>query len=258
MTLDSCPDITEVCPELFVTYYSVQDSDSCDGTFEILSTEYGGGPNIYYSQKTSGSIYLYFSVSDFRWICSSSLEETSAISGQCLTNLSDSEYIEAYSLEPGWDDFTFIKQWNDMPWSSGGKNNTVYINCASGSPTESPTPSPTIDYSVSSEDTELLREELKTAFDDSGSQKPLLSATVRLVFNDCIGPREHANQRTTFDNTKTWEYDTVCDGCIDIDDAFHSGLYEDAILELESIYTDSENEWHQKVWYSSVHSALSH
>merc|ERR1719361_1635803 len=55
VTLDSCPDITDTCSELFVTYWSVQDSDSCDGTYEAHSQH----ENVYTRSTTSGSMFLY-------------------------------------------------------------------------------------------------------------------------------------------------------------------------------------------------------
>merc|ERR1719511_79334 len=54
--------------------------------------------------------------------------------------------------------------------------------------------------------------------DDGPEFKPLIGSILRLVFHDCSGPHNPGSTSDTNNNDKR-----LCDGCIDLDKADHSG-----------------------------------
>ena len=66
--------------------------------------------------------------------------------------------------------------------------------------------------------------------DDDASQKPLIGSILRLVFHDCAGPYNSGIDLTTLDNAIR-----LCDGCIDLENADHSGLQQLAQEPIEPI-----------------------
>eukprot|EP01084_Bolivina_argentea_P181044 312725_1 len=116
-------------------------------------------------------------------------------------------------------------------------------------PTPTPTKTPIIDYQISGNDLKDFKTEIENEFDNSGNNLPLLASSVRLVFNDCVGPKEWIDDEEiamySISNKKPFEYNTICDGCINyINDNFHNGLYKLAVEKLEYIY---ENSWNKKM-----------
>ena len=70
----------------------------------------------------------------------------------------------------------------------------------------------------------------------------LLANSIRLLFSDCIGPIEDNNDPSiVYDETPTYVYNTICDGCINLRDSFHDGLYDLVIEPLDVIFLDGVN-----------------
>mmetsp|Transcript_55931 Transcript_55931/g.93159 ORF Transcript_55931/g.93159 Transcript_55931/m.93159 type:complete len:384 (+) Transcript_55931:52-1203(+) len=82
----------------------------------------------------------------------------------------------------------------------------------------------------------VLRNELQSEFD---SDRDLIASVVRLIFHDCAGQRE--------DVLTPIARNSVCDGCIELDDKHNTGIEELAIDPLEDIYNDSPNQWQSRM-----------
>eukprot|EP01084_Bolivina_argentea_P041708 76980_1 len=87
---------------------------------------------------------------------------------------------------------------------------------------------------VTIDDINKLRDELRVKFDESGTpSRPLLAATVRLIFHDCSGP-----------NNEDHSVISSCNGCIDVIHPSNAGLEQSAIIPLNAIYN---NNWSNKM-----------
>ena len=93
-----------------------------------------------------------------------------------------------------------------------------------------------------------LRTQLETAFEQTRN-RALIASVTRLIFHDCAGQQEGNPNGGS-----------ICDGCIDLNNAAHSGLESLAIDPLESIYSNS---WAQRglsrsgwIFHSTIHSKL--
>ena len=229
--------------------------NECRGNFKRYTKGDSDNPlynDVFFRREYSGFTYLFFNPSDFRWICSTSTEDIE-IGGQCRWNgdyptFNDSKTIIDYQPTPLWYKFPEPYTHSDYDWTFS-PNKTLLLQCLTSQPTLSPTPSPTINYSMTTDLLNIFRTEIKKAFDESGTNKPLLAASVRLTHNDCIGPKEYNNADTSiYDDTPTFVYNTICDGCIDdLRDDFHDGLYDTAIEDLTEIFIGSDKAWDEKM-----------
>ena len=104
-------------------------------------------------------------------------------------------------------------------------------------------------YNMQKCDIPILRNELRNAFMDSTNEfndpEPLIGTTVRLVFQDCGGP-----------DTDLTPNEYTCNGCIDINNEFHNGLYQGAIILLDDVYYgEYGTNWSRKMSRSDMWAA---
>ena len=148
------------------------ETDDCTGPFsrytgeDMVNQLYD---NVFYARRIIGATYLFFSPTDFRWICSNTIQDL-LNGGQCRGDF-NSETIINYQIDPQWTKFKVIKSVNDYSWSFT-KNATILIECISSSPTREPTPAPTLNYTFTETELEAFRAAIKEEFDDSGQSKP--------------------------------------------------------------------------------------
>ena len=261
--VDSCPSLDE-CDEIVAHYWSLEtQTDDCTGPFErwipddyYTMTNPQLFDNCFYAPRIVGNTYLFFSTFDFRWICSTTIDDVTN-GGKCR-DYNTSTSIINYQLDPQWQKFKEIRSINDYSWSFTDEE-LILIECSSASPTKSPTPSPIVNYTLDETELSTLRSTIRTAFDNSGSDRPLLAASIRLLFNDCIGPKENNNDGSTiiYDDTPNYEYNTICDGCINFRDmdGFHAGLDELAIEPLDYIFLDEDDPYSGKMSLSDFWAA---
>eukprot|EP01084_Bolivina_argentea_P174558 302355_1 len=134
---NECPNLEE-CAEIFLTYSSINGCDECCGSYAYSSNN---TDNVYVQKSIhlNSNIFLYFSSSDFRWMCSA-LSDDIKTGGKCQ-NLTTSSSVISHQLEPGWSSMEVL-QWRQISWSSAS-NQTAYIQCRSAAPTATPSASPT-------------------------------------------------------------------------------------------------------------------
>ena len=82
---------------------------------------------------------------------------------------------------------------------------------------------------VTSQDIAHLKYDVRKLFDDENG-KALIGGALRLVFNDCSGPK---SINGTVDNMVS-----ICDGCIDDKNPINTGLYQHVIQPLDQVFID--------------------
>jgi len=78
---------------------------------------------------------------------------------------------------------------------------------------------------VTIDDINDVREDIRQLLDESGNNRDAIGAVVRLIFHDCAGP---------FSTTDTGL--SQCNGCIDEDNEDHAGLFNGAVDPLEEVF----------------------
>ena len=83
---------------------------------------------------------------------------------------------------------------------------------------------------VSRHDVIQLKKDIRSLFDDEYG-RALLGGAVRLVFNDCSGPK--------IINGTVNNQLSICDGCIDDKNPTNAGLHQSVIQKLEQVFIDN-------------------